>query len=95
VNADRSLLLGTAALVAFVLSVLLVVTSIHAYCENRLIAGLLGILGAAVLVLLVRNRTESRAKKSFAVVGALACTLVIAVDTAFVLYSTHLCRSGQ
>ena len=89
---DRTLLLVIASLVIFVLSLFLPLASVHTYCENRTVAAIFGFISIIVILMFFRNRATSTAKKTVAIIGGALCFLALAVNVAFILYATHLCR---
>ena len=89
---DRTPLLVSASLVIFLLSLLLPLVSVHNYCENRTIAAVFGLISTAVSIVLIRNRAASTFKKTVAIIGSALGFLALAVNVAFILYATHLCR---
>jgi hypothetical protein len=92
VKSDRTLLLVSSSLLIFLLSFFLPLASVHNYCENRTIAAVFGFLSLAVLLMFLRSRAASTFKKAMAIVGAVLCFLAVAVNVAFIIYATHLCR---
>jgi hypothetical protein len=76
----------------FVLSFFLPLVSVHTYCENRSIAAVFGVLSITVFVLLIRGQAASTARKVASGVGMTLCVLAVAVNVAFIVYATHLCR---
>jgi hypothetical protein len=92
VNYDRTPLLVSASFLIFLLSFFLPLASVHTYCENRTIAAIFGVISIAVLLMFLRNRAASTFKKTVAIIGAVLCFLALAVNVAFILYATHLCR---
>jgi hypothetical protein len=86
------LVLVSASLLIFLLSLFLPLASVHTYCENRTIAAVFGLISIAVFLLFLRNRAASKLKKTVAIIGAALCFLALAVNVAFVSYATHLCR---
>jgi hypothetical protein len=92
VKSDQTLPLLSASLLIFVLSLFLPLASLHTYCENRTVAALFGVVSATVSLLLFRNRASSPARKVAFGVGQTLCILAVAVNVAFMLYATHLCR---
>jgi hypothetical protein len=92
VKPDRTPLLVSASLVIFLLSFFLPLVSVHTYCENRTIATVFGFISIAVFLMSLRNRAASALKKTLVMIGAALCFLALAVNVAFILYATHLCR---
>jgi hypothetical protein len=92
VKNDQTLLLLTASLLIFLLSLVLLVASVHSYCENRSVAALFGALAAMVSLFLFRNRASSSAKKIASGVAQTLCVIAVAVNVTFIVYATHLCR---
>jgi hypothetical protein len=92
VKPDRTLLLASASLLIFVLSFFLSLASVHTYCENRTVAAVFGLISIMLFLMFFRNRATSRAKKTVAMIGGALCFLALAVNVAFILYATHLCR---
>jgi hypothetical protein len=92
VKPDRTLLLVSASFLIFVLSFFLPLVSVHTYCENRTAAAVFGLIAIAVLLLFLRNQAASTVKKTIGVIGGVLCVLALAVNVAFILYATHLCR---
>ena len=91
-KSDRTLLLVSASFLIFLLSFFLPLASLHTYCENRTIAAVFGLISIAVFLVLLRNRAASTFKKTVTIIGAALCFLALAVNVAFILYATHLCR---
>ena len=85
-------MLVSASLVIFLLSFFLPLASVHTYCEDRTIAAVFGLISIAVFLMLLRNRAASTFKKTLATIGGALCFLALAVNVAFILYATHLCR---
>jgi len=92
VKPDRTLLLVTGSILIFVFSVFLPFASVHSYCENRIIAAVFGVVSVALFLLFFHNRARWNAKKTATVIGGVLCFLALAVNVAFILYATHLCR---
>jgi len=92
VKPDRTPVLVSASLVIFLLSFFLPLGSVHTYCENRAIAAIFGFISIAVFLMFLRSRTASTFKKALAIIGGALCLLALAVNVAFILYATHLCR---
>jgi Ca2+/H+ antiporter len=92
VKSDRTLLLLSASILIFVLSLLLPLVSVHTYCENRSVAAVFGVVSIAVFMFFFRSRAASTARKVASGVGQTLSVLAVAVNIAFILYSTHLCR---
>jgi hypothetical protein len=63
VKDDRALLLLSASLVIFVLSLLLPAFSVHIYCENRTGAAIFGVISITISLALFRNRARINRKK--------------------------------
>ena len=76
----------------FVLSLFLPLVSVHTYCENRRVAAVFGVVSVTVFVLFFRNQAASTPQKVASAVGKTLCVLAVAVNVAFILYATHLCR---
>jgi len=76
----------------FTFSLFLPIVSVHAYCENRTIAAVFGIVSIVVFVYLFRGKDVSKARKVASGIGMTLCVLTVAVNVAFILYATHLCR---
>ena len=91
-KSERTLLLVTASILIFVFSFFLPLASIHSYCENRIIAAVFVVFSIAVVLLFFHNRALWTAKKTTAIIGGVLCFLALAVNVAFILYATHLCR---
>ena len=91
-KSDRKLLLFSASLLMFVLSLYLPLISVHTYCENRSVAAVFGVSSIALFVFLFRGQAASTARKVASGVGMTLCILALAVNVAFILYATHLCR---
>ena len=91
-KSDRTFLLFSAALLMFVLSLFLPLVSVHTYCENRRVAARFGVVSIALFVFLIRVQPASTARKVASGVGMTLCVLAVAVNAAFILYATHLCR---
>ena len=89
---DRTRLLVSASVLIFVLSFFLPLASVHTYCENRTVAAVFGFISITVLLMFLRNRAASTAKKTVAIIGGTLCFLALAMNVAFILYATHLCR---
>jgi hypothetical protein len=92
VKSDRTPSLVSTSLLIFLLSLLLPLASVHTYCENRTIAGIFGFISIAVFLMFLRNRAATTFKKTVAIIGGALCFLALAVNVAFILYATHLCR---
>lgn len=84
-------MLVSASLLIFLLSLFLPLASVHTYCENRTIAAIFGFISIAVFLMFLRNRA-STLKKTVAIIGGALCFFALAVNVAFILYATHLCR---
>ena len=91
-KSDQTLLLLSASILIFVLSLFLPLASVHNYCENRSVAALFAVLAAIVSLFLFRNRASSRARSIASGVGQTLCFVAVATNVAFILYATHLCR---
>ncbi|SRR6266481_1665423 len=89
---DQTLLLLSASILIFVLSLLLPLVSIHTYCENRSVAAVFGVISATVSMLLFRNRAVSTTRKIMSGLGHTVCIVAFAVNVTFIFYATHLCR---
>jgi len=92
VTSDKTVLFFSASLLIFALSLFLPLVSVHTYCENRSVAAVFGAGAIAVFLLFVRNRATSTARRVASGVGQILCVLAIAVNVAFMIYATHLCR---
>jgi F0F1-type ATP synthase assembly protein I len=92
VKDDRALLLLSASLVIFVLSLLLPVFPVHSYCENRTGAAIFGVISITISLALFRNRARSIARKIASGVGQALSIFATAVNLVFILYATHECR---
>ena len=91
-KSDRTFLPLSASLLMFVLSLFLPLVSVHTYCENRSVAGVFGVVSTTVFAFFFRNQAASTARKIASGVGKALCVLAVAVNVAFILYATHLCR---
>jgi hypothetical protein len=49
-------------------------------------------ISITVFLLFLRNRAASTTKKTVAIIGGALCLPALAVNVAFILYATHLCR---
>ena len=76
----------------FMLSLFLPLVSVHTYCENRSVAAVLGVVSITLLLFFFRSQAASTARKVASVVGKTLCVLAVALNVAFILYATHLCR---
>jgi phosphoglycerol transferase MdoB-like AlkP superfamily enzyme len=76
----------------FVISLFLPLVSVHTYCENRSVAASFGVVSIALFVFLIRGQAASTARKVASGVGMTLCVLAVAVNVAFILYATDLCR---
>jgi hypothetical protein len=85
------LLFGLALFEAFI-SYVVVLGSVHTYCENRLLVGALGFLAIVICALLVRNRSAVLWKKVLSDLGIIICMLTTAASIAFIWHATKLCR---
>jgi len=92
VKSDRTFLLLSASLLIFGLSLFLPLVSVHTYCENRSVAALFGVVSITLFLFFFRNQAASTARKIACVVGHALSVLAVAVNVAFILYATHLCR---
>ena len=92
VKSARIVVLFSASFLIFVLSLSLPLVSVHNYCENRIVAATFGVVSISVLVFLFRGQAASTARKLASGVGMTLCVLAVAVNAAFILYVTHLCR---
>jgi len=92
VKPDRTVLLVSASLLIFVLSFFLPLVSVHTYCENRTLAAVFGVISITVLLMFLRYRAASTARKTVATIGGALCLLALAVNVAFILHATRLCR---
>ena len=91
-KSDRTLLLLSASLLIFMLSLSLPMVSVHTYCENRTGAAAFGVLSIAVFLFFFRNRATSTARKIASGAGQTLSVLAVAVNVAFIFYATQLCR---
>jgi len=82
----------SASLLIFVLSFFLPLVSVHTYFENRTVAAVFGVISIATLLSFFRNRAGSTARKIASGLGQALSILAIAVNIAFIVYATHLCR---
>jgi hypothetical protein len=92
VKSDRTFLLLSASLLIFGLSLFLPLVSVHTYCENRTVAAVFGVVSITLFLFFFRNQAASTARKMASVVGQALSVLAVAVNVAFILYATHLCR---
>jgi hypothetical protein len=76
----------------FVLSLFLPLVSVHTYCENRSVAAVFGVVSMTVFVFLFRGQAASTARKITSGVSKALCVLALAVNVAFILHATRLCR---
>jgi hypothetical protein len=76
----------------FVFSVFLPLISVHTYCENRNVAAVFGVGSIAVCVFLSRGQAATPARKIASGAGMALSVFALAVNVAFILYATHLCR---
>jgi hypothetical protein len=81
-----------ASLLMFVLSLFLPLASVHTYCENRSVAAVFGVVSIAVPLFFFPSHAASMARKVVAGLAMTLCVLAVAVNVAFILYATHLCR---
>jgi hypothetical protein len=65
---------------------------VHSYCENRIVAAVFGVLSTMVFLLFFRNKAGSTARKIARRVGQTLSFLGLALNVAFIVYATHLCR---
>src|SRR6266700_428354 len=91
-KSDRALLLLSASILIFVLSLCLPPVSVHTYCENRSVAAVFGVVSMTMFLFLVRNRAASTGRKVASGVGQTLAVLAVAVNVVFIIYATHLCR---
>jgi hypothetical protein len=91
-KSERTFLLFSTSLLMFVFSLFLPLVSVHTYCENRGVAAVFGVGSIAVFVLLFRGQAASTTRKVASGVGMALSVLAFAVNVAFILYATHLCR---
>ncbi len=91
-KSDRTFLLLSASLLIFGLSLFLPLVSVHTYCENRSVAAVFGVVSITLFLFFFRNQAASTARKIASVVGQALSVLAVAVNVAFILYATHLCR---
>jgi len=75
-----------------VLSLFLPLVSVHTYCENRTIAGIFGVVAVTLFLFFFRNKAMTTARQVACVVGKVLCVLAVAVNVAFMVYATHVCR---
>jgi len=92
VKSDRTFLLLSASLLIFGLSLFLPLVSVHTYCENRSVAAVFGVVSITLFLFFFRNHAASTGRKMASVVGQALSVLAVAVNVAFILYATHLCR---
>jgi hypothetical protein len=92
VKNDHTLLLVSGSVATFVLSIFLLPFSIHTYCENRVIAAIFGVIAVTLFLLLFRGKPETTLQRVMSVVARVMCILAVAVNVAFIIYATHLCR---
>jgi len=92
VKSARTFLLLAASVVIFLLSFFLPLFSVHTYCENRTAAVVFGGIATIVFVLFLRNHATSMASKIVSGIGVALCLLALAINVAFIVYATRLCR---
>ena len=92
IQEDKTILLfGLALLMAFV-CYFVILGSVHNYCDNRPIVGVLAIVPAVILVLLIRNRTAPLLKRVLSSLGIIICMLTTGAGIAFIWFATKVCR---
>ena len=66
--------------------------SVHTYCENRAIVGVLAFMAAVIFALLIRNRATTSWKRILSAAGLIVCSLTMASGIAFIWYATKWCH---
>jgi hypothetical protein len=89
---DRTGILFTAALVIVLLSFGIDILSVHTYCENRPVAGLVALASGVVGYLAARNRPSGTFRRVLSISGGILCLFMIAANLWFILWATRTCR---
>jgi len=84
--------LTVAASVLLTLSLMPVSVSVHLYCENWAIAAALAVGSMGVSLVLVFSRAQTRQGHVINFGGLIASFLAIAMNIAFIICATRLCR---
>jgi hypothetical protein len=92
VKSDQTFLLLSASLPTSVVSLTLPLVSVHTYCQNRIIAAVFGVVSMTVFAFFFRGQGASTGRKVASVIGKVLCVLALAINVAFILHATRLCR---
>lgn len=92
VKRDRTLRFLALSVLIFLFSLLLPPFSVHTYCEHRTWAGIFGIIAVVIFGMHLRNRAASIGRKIMSAVALTLCLLAVAIDVAFIVYATRVCR---
>ena len=68
---------------------LLLVASVHTYCENRPIVGVFGLVSLVVGGTLGIHTASSRAGRVVKVGGLILSVFAVAINTAFIVWATN------
>lgn len=89
---DRTGTFFVAALLITGFSYVVVVLSVHTYCENRPFAGAFALAALVNGVLLLRNWPSTGLRRALSAAGVVLCLLAVAANVWFVIWATHTCR---
>jgi hypothetical protein len=74
------------------LSYVIVVLSVHTYCENRPYAGALAFVALVNAFVLLRSWPSTGLGRALSISGIGICSLAVAANVWFIMWATHACR---
>src|SRR5258708_9113470 len=86
---DRTGTFLVTALLVTGFSYVVVVLSVHTYCENRPFAGTLALAALVNAFLLLRNWPSTSLRRALSISGMLLCLLAVASNVCFIIFSTN------
>ena len=89
---DRTGTFLVTALLVTGFSYVVVVLSVHTYCENRPFAGTLALAALVNAFLLLRNWPSTSLRRALSISGMLVCLLAVAANVWFIIWATNTCR---
>jgi hypothetical protein len=88
---DRTISLFSASVVLAFVSYFAIVTSVHTYCENRVVIGFLAAALVGLLIYFFRNRAASLPKKIISSFGIAISIAALTFNLWFIAWATKTC----
>ena len=89
---DRTGTFFVTALLITGFSYVVVVLSVHTYCENRPFAGALALAALVNVFLLLHNWPSTSLRRAISASGLLLCLLAVAANVWFIIWATNSCK---